>query len=351
MNWVCCNPEAQRVIVAAQQIAWECGRASFWAEDLLIAILRDPNSVAARLLASLDAHVAIVPSPSADCPRLYRGPAAVSIGASASVAFGYAVAAARLEGFERIGTEHLLIGLAADPSTTVGAALHEAGIDEEVLRERLGRMCHPPRLGADPEAGLFQELVELERAQRQRLDATPPGQLEHNLTDLAALLHAQEAGSARDETEREALLDRLWPALAASMAIAHEYGARLVAPHHVLLACAEQTGVAPLLEHVGVSRVALQAAVFQRFPPPLGRRGARREGGPAESEAVQALRWDAVAAARGMGQAPDATHLLLAIAETHAAAADVLDGLGLDGPTIRRWLDDERGRGAHVQIA
>lgn len=355
MNLECCNPEAQRVILAAQQIAWERGRSAFWAEDLLLAILRDADCTAARLLASLGQQVTLLTlfpwPPPADTPRLASGPAALTMGASATLVLTYALAAARLEGLVRIGTEHILIGLATDPSTTVGRALLEAGADEQVLRERLRQTFHAWRLSDDEQAELFQELGSLAREQQVRRDAIELGTAMRRLADALAQNRAHDTGSAGDETEREALLDRLWPVFTASMTVAHEYGARLVAPHHVLLACAEQQEALRLLEHAGASRVALQAAVYQRFPPPLGRRGARREGGPAESEAVQALRWDAVAAARGMGQAPDATHLLLAVAESYSAAAEVIDGLGLDGPTIRRWLNDDRGRGALVEVA
>src|ERR1700733_14339032 len=108
------TPRARSVVSSAESVAREWGHSYIGTEHLLLALYREPEGVAAQILAESD-----LPADKADAAvsvRVKRGPGATEeklrFTPLAIAAFTGALASALEMGHSYIGTEHLLLGLA-----------------------------------------------------------------------------------------------------------------------------------------------------------------------------------------------------------------------------------------------
>jgi len=129
---------AQRVVVLAQDEARKLQSDHVGVEHLLLGLLREQESTAARALASIGLKVD--PVRAAVAKILGPGPGAVSGEISFSpgakkVMVEAAIDEARLLGHNYVGTEHLLLGLLRDGQML--GLLYELGANPEALRTQI----------------------------------------------------------------------------------------------------------------------------------------------------------------------------------------------------------------------
>ena len=128
--------KAQEALIAAQNLAKQNSHAHVEAEDLLLALLSQPDGIPAAVLSRIGANAGQLRSQLEQAlarePKVY-GQGELSVGSGLRRALETAQAeAARLKD-EYLSTEHLLLGIAADRDTTAGQLLAQAGVDREKI--------------------------------------------------------------------------------------------------------------------------------------------------------------------------------------------------------------------------
>jgi ATP-dependent Clp protease ATP-binding subunit ClpB len=128
--------KAQEALIAAQNAARQNSRASVEAEDLLLALLNQPDGIPAAVLGRIGVNAGALRSQLEQAlarePKVY-GQGEVSAGAGLRRALETAQSEAERLKDEYISTEHLLLGIAADRTTTAGRLLSQAGVDREKI--------------------------------------------------------------------------------------------------------------------------------------------------------------------------------------------------------------------------
>src|SRR5712692_8332107 len=128
--------KAQEALIAAQSLAKEQNHGQVEAEHLLLALLGQPDGIPAAALGRIGANVGAlrgsVEQALARQPKVY-GPEDPSVGPGLRRALETAQAEAQRLQDEFVSTEHLLLGIAADRTTTAGRLLAQAGVDREKI--------------------------------------------------------------------------------------------------------------------------------------------------------------------------------------------------------------------------
>lgn len=137
---------ARQVVVLAQEEARGLQHGYLGDEHLLLGLLRDDEGLAARVLESLNLTLESVRD---ELVRLEgRGDALdsgmIPFTVRAKNALESGVDEARSLGRDKIGTEHILLGLLRDDEGVAGQVLREFHLDMEAIRAEVHRML-PPR--------------------------------------------------------------------------------------------------------------------------------------------------------------------------------------------------------------
>ncbi len=128
--------KAQEALIAAQNLAKQNSHAHVEAEDLLLALLSQPDGIPAAVLGRIGANPGQLRSQLEQAlarePKVY-GQGELSVGPGLRRALETAQAEAERLKDEYLSTEHLLLGVAADRDTTAGRLLAQAGVDREKI--------------------------------------------------------------------------------------------------------------------------------------------------------------------------------------------------------------------------
>jgi ATP-dependent Clp protease ATP-binding subunit ClpA len=157
---------------------------------------------------------------------------------------------ARRAGRDRVGSEHVLLGLLAEPGTAADA-LTAAGLDLESLRARLPGASHEAHAGLDAD-GLAILGIDLDAVRRA--------------TDAAFGTGALDRVAVPGQS-RLPIADDAKASLARAVRQAQQLGQRQISSGHMLLGIIDQRRNAALtvLTHAGVDIAALRADVLQRI--------------------------------------------------------------------------------------
>jgi len=131
--------EAREVVVAAQEEARVLRHNYVGGEHFLIALAREREGLAARALASLGVNVDDARAQVAETVGLGTEPRSGQIPFSpgARSILENSLRESLSLGHNHIGTEHLLLGLLADLTSTAVAVLQELGAEPDAVREEL----------------------------------------------------------------------------------------------------------------------------------------------------------------------------------------------------------------------
>lgn len=160
---------------------------------------------------------------------------------------------ARRAGRDRIGSEHVLLGLLAEPGAAADA-LTAAGLDLESLRARVPRGSHEAPAGLDAD-GLAILGIDLDAVRRATDAAFGPGALDRAaVPGLSRLPVADDAKAGLVQAVRQA----------------QQLGQRQISSGHMLLGIIDQrrSGALTLLTQAGVDIAALRADVVRRITAP-----------------------------------------------------------------------------------
>ena len=128
--------KAQEALIAAQNAAKQNSRAGVETEDLLLALLNQTDGIPAAVLSRIGVNPGTLRSQIEQAlarePKVY-GQGEVSVGPGLRRALETAQSEAERLKDEYISTEHLLLGIAADRTTTAGQLLAQAGVDREKI--------------------------------------------------------------------------------------------------------------------------------------------------------------------------------------------------------------------------
>ena len=128
--------KAQEALIAAQNAAKQNSRAGVETEDLLLALLNQADGIPAAVLSRIGVNPGALRSQLEQAlarePKVY-GQGEVSVGPGLRRALETAQSEAERLKDEYISTEHLLLGIAADRTTTAGRLLAQAGVDREKI--------------------------------------------------------------------------------------------------------------------------------------------------------------------------------------------------------------------------
>lgn len=148
--WKQLTQRARKAIFLAQEEAGRLGYSHVGPEHLLLALLREDDCVAARILERLGLDLGTVRVELMDC--LSKGTESLaddmqlSADAKAAIDLAFEEARALNEGW--VGTEHLLLGLARGTNSVAGQVLSRLGADVGPVREQL-RNIHAGALPFD----------------------------------------------------------------------------------------------------------------------------------------------------------------------------------------------------------
>jgi ATP-dependent Clp protease ATP-binding subunit ClpC len=146
---------ARRAVVLAQEEARELGHSHIGTEHLLLGMLRDGSGVAASALTSLG--ITLEAAREAVAATVGRGGGQaghIPFTPPAKRSLELALREALQLGYDYIGTEHILLGLIHDDTSTAARTLAEAGAQPDAVRQRVIEML--PRRSASrlgPRAG------------------------------------------------------------------------------------------------------------------------------------------------------------------------------------------------------
>lgn len=152
--WQRFTERARKVVFFAQEDAAALGENYVGSEHLLLGLLREPDSVAGRILSSLgldpDTIVQDLRRQVAHGEgRLGRD---MQLTPRAKRVIDYAYDEARQLDNNYIGTEHLLLGLIRDVEGVAGRVLARAGADLETARQAIRQLQAGGAVAADPSA-------------------------------------------------------------------------------------------------------------------------------------------------------------------------------------------------------
>jgi ATP-dependent Clp protease ATP-binding subunit ClpA len=155
-------------------------------------------------------------------------------------------------GQDKIRSEHVLLGLLAEPGTAADA-LEAAGLSLADLRARLPRGSRPGSAVLDADA-LASLGIDLDSVRRATDAAFGPGALD--------LVHVPGRG-------RLAFADDARRTLAGAVRQAHQHGRHEISSGHVLVGIIDQprNGALTLMSEAGVDIAALRADVLRRINP------------------------------------------------------------------------------------
>ena len=380
-------PLALDVCVRAAHRAAQRATSEIEPADLLAALLEDvpplQDSIARRALAKVGADLATIraglpaPATAEAAPREGEEFLPQPTAALRTVVFERAPAAAGWLGHQRVGTEHLLLGLYSIPAT--GRLLADGGAPHAVVRAAIRTLA--PAGAATPTENRSARFVRMsERAQqivaRAQHEARRTGSravatehvllalladedsgrqglarraLEHTGVDVAALRQRLEArlppSASTPSAQAQGAIQ--WTPNAKKLLMVHapacvaDMGLEYVGTEHLLLGAFEASPeLAALLEESGAVRADLEAAVLQLLS------GNSPELAVPAAEDIAPLTRQATAEARRLGHAilQPAHYLLALLAEDPevrgCAARAVLERLGADLPRLRANAED-----------
>ncbi|MCL6518655.1 MAG: hypothetical protein K6T99_02370 [Armatimonadetes bacterium] len=140
--WKQLTQKAQKAVFLALEEAGKLGYSHVGPEHLLLALVREEDCLAARILERIGVDLGTVRSEI--MKRLSRGSETLSDGleltAEAKHVIDLAFDESRQAKEDWIGTEHLLIGLAEEPHSIAAQFLAEHGIDAALIRRELRSM-------------------------------------------------------------------------------------------------------------------------------------------------------------------------------------------------------------------
>jgi ATP-dependent Clp protease ATP-binding subunit ClpB len=170
--------KAQEALITAQESAKAGNRAHVEAEDLLAALLSQADGTPAAVLSRIGANPGQIRTQVEQAlarePKVY-GQGDVSVGPGMRRALEAAQAEAERLKDEYISTEHLLLGIAADRTTTAGRLLAQAGVDRDKIYAALQAIRGGQRVtDPSPEA----KYQALERYGRDLTKAAREGKLD-----------------------------------------------------------------------------------------------------------------------------------------------------------------------------
>jgi ATP-dependent Clp protease ATP-binding subunit ClpC len=141
---------AKKAMDLAQEEARRMGRPSVGSEHILLGILTEGTGVALNVLhnlglnwAGVDAAARKTLPPAGEA----KGPDPLPLGAEAKAALAAALVASERLGHNYVGTEHLLLGLIANPRSAAAQLLKGAGLSPDRVRQEVLNI-----LGLPPEA-------------------------------------------------------------------------------------------------------------------------------------------------------------------------------------------------------
>jgi ATP-dependent Clp protease ATP-binding subunit ClpA len=157
---------------------------------------------------------------------------------------------ARRAGQDRVGSEHVLLGLLTEPGAAA-EALTAAGLDLESLRARVPRGSHEAPAGLDAE-GLATLGIDLDAVRRATDAAFGPGALDHAAVPGASRLPIADDAKA---------------GLVKAVRQAQQLGQRQISSGHMLLGLIDQrrNTALTLLAQAGIDIAALRADVLRRI--------------------------------------------------------------------------------------
>ena len=135
------TPRARHVVEAAEQVARALGHQEIRTSHLLLALYREPDGVAARILVAAD--LTAEQAEAEVTSRTERGPGSpegqLGYTPRAVSAFTAALASAVQLGHNYIGTEHLLLGLSSG-SGVAASVLQDRGLTDQALLPKVKEM-------------------------------------------------------------------------------------------------------------------------------------------------------------------------------------------------------------------
>lgn len=197
---------ARAALVSSNNEAKAFEQASIGSDHLLLGVSRAPNALAPDVLQSLgltvsDVRQAIAAGRSADAPRHrcegQRGPGQLALSDEAQGAVGRAFTELEHTMDYRIGTGHLLLGLASQKAGAAHRILINLGVDVDQLGEQLTEV-----LRANPDD--TPTLTEIERTVERHVPLSAQAKAEF----WEAFWLAQNAGTGSEAPENVALVER-----------------------------------------------------------------------------------------------------------------------------------------------
>ncbi|HTI74346.1 MAG TPA: Clp protease N-terminal domain-containing protein [Mycobacterium sp.] len=129
------TPRARNVVVEAQNKAHAAGNAEIQPDHLLLALFRDPDGLAAKLLAGQGIGADVVNKAITLPPRVDDMPALIPFSGPAKKALELTFRQALRLGHNYVGTEHILLALAEAEDDD--GTLHRLGVDIERFEREL----------------------------------------------------------------------------------------------------------------------------------------------------------------------------------------------------------------------
>ena len=129
------TPRARNVVVEAQNKAHAAGNAEIQPDHLLLALFRDPDGLAAKLLAGQGIGAEVVNEAITLPPRVDDMPALIPFSGPAKKALELTFRQALRLGHNYVGTEHILLALAEAEDDD--GTLHRLGVDMERFEREL----------------------------------------------------------------------------------------------------------------------------------------------------------------------------------------------------------------------
>jgi len=134
------TPSARLAVNHAKESARALGHHNLGTEHLLLGILHEPDGLGAKVLRELGVDEATINREieTRSGPAEWPAPARLPFGADSKKALEMALREAKHLGYDGIGTEHLLLGIArVDDSMAAQILLDCFGIDRGQIRDRL----------------------------------------------------------------------------------------------------------------------------------------------------------------------------------------------------------------------
>ena len=158
---------ARRVIFWSKFIASQLGSSEIGVEHLLLGLLREDTSLADRFFGSPWAVESVWRrvDHSKSVPEKPPEPGDLPLSSVGKRALAFAVEEANQLSHQRIGTEHLLLGLLREQSCIAAEILDDRGVSLEGTREQLARLPHDDSIRkefARETGSLPEEIVELQ---------------------------------------------------------------------------------------------------------------------------------------------------------------------------------------------